>query len=54
MCIPPGVQVSMGVAYHGLAINCSTDLSWYDHIVPCGLGDKGVTSLTQLLGRKGD
>lgn len=48
-----GVQVSMGVAYHGLAINCSTDLEWFKHITPCGVEGKGVTSLTELLKRKG-
>ena len=43
----------MGVAYHGLALNCTTDLSWFDHIVPCGIEGKGVTSLTQLAGTTG-
>lgn len=36
---------------HGIAINCNTDLSWFDHIVPCGIEHKGVTSLTRELGR---
>lgn len=49
-----GVQVSRGVAYHGLALNCSTDLSWFDHIVPCGIEGKRVTSFSQLLGRTGN
>ena len=40
-----------GVCYHGLAVNCSNDLSWFSHIVPCGLEDKEITSLTQLCGR---
>ena len=44
----------MGVAYHGLAVNCCTDLSWFAHIVPCGLEGKEVTSLSQLLGRRGE
>ena len=43
-----GIQVSHGVSYHGLALNCSTELSWFDEIVPCGLEGKGVTSLSQL------
>ncbi len=43
--------MSHGVAYHGLALNCSTDLSWFKHIVPCGIQDKDVTSLTELCGR---
>jgi lipoyl(octanoyl) transferase len=39
------------VTLHGMALNCDTDLSWFDGIVPCGLPDHGVTSLTRLLGR---
>lgn len=37
------------VTTHGLALNCNTDLSWYKHIIPCGIPDKGVTSLSQEL-----
>lgn len=40
------------VTLHGFALNCTTDLSWYDAIVPCGLADEGVTSLSQLAGRE--
>ncbi|KAF0312072.1 putative lipoyltransferase 2, mitochondrial [Amphibalanus amphitrite] len=36
---------------HGLALNCSVDLDWFRHIVPCGIADKFVTSLTAELGR---
>jgi lipoate-protein ligase B len=36
------------VSLHGFAINCTTDLSYFDAIVPCGLADRGVTSLTRL------
>jgi lipoate-protein ligase B len=44
-----GVRVQGGVSSHGLALNVSTDLSWFDAIVPCGLRDAGVTSLERLL-----
>ena len=46
-----GVKISRGVAYHGFAINVSTDLSMFDHIVPCGIPDRGVTSVERVLGR---
>ncbi len=42
----------MRVSLHGFALNCTTDLSWYDAIVPCGLADEGVTSLSELAGRQ--
>jgi lipoyl(octanoyl) transferase len=41
----------MRVSLHGFALNCTTDLSWYDAIVPCGLAHEGVTSLSELAGR---
>jgi lipoyl(octanoyl) transferase len=48
-----GVRVTRArVTLHGFALNCTTDLSWYDAIVPCGLTDQGVTTLTQLAGRE--
>jgi lipoate-protein ligase B len=39
------------VTLHGFAVNCDTDLSWFDGIVACGLTDHGVTSLSLLAGR---
>jgi lipoyl(octanoyl) transferase len=39
------------VTLHGFAINCDTDLSWFDGIVACGLPDHGVTSVSELAGR---
>lgn len=46
-----GVKSTRRVTYHGFALNCTTDLSWFDAIVPCGLGDRGVTTLSELAGR---
>ena len=45
-----GVRVRKWVSMHGLAINVSTNLRHFDHIVPCGLAGRGVTSLQALLG----
>jgi lipoyl(octanoyl) transferase len=42
----------MRVSLHGFALNCTTDLSWYDAIVPCGLAEEGVTSLSELAARE--
>lgn len=42
----------MRVSLHGFALNCTTDLSWYDAIVPCGLAGEGVTSLSRLADRE--
>ena len=47
-----GVRLArMRVSLHGFALNCTTDLSWYDAIVPCGLPGEGVASLSRLAGR---
>lgn len=45
-----GVRTSRWVAMHGLALNVNTDLSYFEHIIPCGILDKGVTSMQQELG----
>lgn len=45
-----GIRVSEGVTMHGFALNCDCDLTWFDRIVPCGIRDAGVTSLTAELG----
>jgi len=45
-----GVRVSRGIAKHGLALNVSTDLDYFNGIVPCGLATEGVTSLEKIVG----
>ena len=47
-----GVRASRWVTMHGLAFNINTDLSYFEHIVPCGIQGKGVTSLSKELGRE--
>ena len=46
-----GIRVARGVTMHGFALNCDPDLSAYARIVPCGISDASVTSLSQELGR---
>ncbi len=46
-----GVRVRYRVAYHGFALNCCPDLDAFTRIVPCGLSDVGVSSLSRELGR---
>ncbi len=46
-----GIRVARGVAMHGFAINADPDLTAYDAIVPCGIRDAGVTSLSVVTGR---
>ena len=43
-----GVRVSKWIAYHGFAINVNNDLSKYQNIIPCGISNKGVTSLISI------
>jgi lipoic acid synthetase len=45
-----GVRVARGRARHGFALNVDPDLTMFDHIVPCGIRDRGVTSMARLLG----
>ncbi len=49
-----GIAVKKWVTMHGFAFNVSTELKYFDWIVPCGLYDRGVTSLEKLLGRLPD
>lgn len=46
-----GIRVAQGVTMHGFALNCNNDLAWFDRIVPCGIRDAGVTTLSKELGR---
>jgi lipoate-protein ligase B len=46
-----GVKVSRNVTCHGFAFNVDPDLTYFSHIVPCGIPNRGVTSLARLLGR---
>ena len=47
-----GVAVQRNVSFHGFAMNVHTDLSHFETIVPCGIADRGVTSLSRLVGRQ--
>jgi lipoyl(octanoyl) transferase len=49
-----GVKTSRWVTQHGLALNVNTDLSYFNHMIPCGINDKAVTSLDKELGRSID
>jgi lipoyl(octanoyl) transferase len=47
-----GIRVARATTLHGFALNCDCDLSAFSSIVPCGIADAGVTSLTAELGRR--
>lgn len=47
-----GIRVARGVSLHGFALNCDPDLTSFDRIVPCGIKDASVTSITAELGRQ--
>ena len=44
-----GIHASRYITSHGLALNCNTNLEWYKHIIPCGIEDKGITSISEEL-----
>lgn len=47
-----GMRVSKRATMHGFALNCANDLSWARNVIPCGIDDAGVTSLSQEAGRR--
>lgn len=47
-----GIRVTRGVTMHGLALNCSNTIEYYEHIVACGIDDADVTTLSLELGRQ--
>ena len=49
-----GLALTGSVTYHGFALNINTDLKFFNMIIPCGLKDKGITSMERILGKKLD
>jgi lipoyl(octanoyl) transferase len=49
-----GIRTSRWVTMHGFALNVNTDLSFFDYIIPCGIRNKGVTSMQRELGKTVD
>ena len=47
-----GMRVSKRATMHGFALNCANDLAWAQNVIPCGIDDAGVTSLSRELGRR--
>uniref|UniRef100_A0AC34FTK6 Putative lipoyltransferase 2, mitochondrial n=1 Tax=Panagrolaimus sp. ES5 TaxID=591445 RepID=A0AC34FTK6_9BILA len=46
-----GIQVRHGITSHGFALNCNTDLRWFDNIIPCGIEGKESTSISKELSK---
>jgi lipoyl(octanoyl) transferase len=46
-----GVHLQRYVSSHGLALNCNVDLNWFHHIIPCGLQEKSVTSISKEIAK---
>jgi lipoate-protein ligase B len=49
-----GISIHHGVSYHGFALNIDPDLRYFDYMIPCGIPDRGATSLARELGRPVD
>ena len=49
-----GLKISRGIAYHGFALNVNTDLSLFNHIIPCGSDNRTVTSIEKTLSERVD